>query len=690
MARVQRHLTIIGLSVGALALAQAAGVGFPGGTHGDGGPGAAVAQTAPPLDRFQCYKTRSVSGAPRFVKVEGVALTDALRSSTVTVVKEQGLCNPASLDDGDPTAPTHVEHLQWYKIKRAAGEPKFEKLLNQQILDSFGPLEVDLIKPQRLLVPSAKSVGGAPPPLVDPATPHFTCYKIKASRRKPKFVPVLNVAVVDQFGPTTMDITKPTMLCLPTDKLGEDPGVETTLDHLTCYKAKLRSPFDRVEGVNVDNQFGTRQLDAKKPAEICIPSLRNPSAATPTPTSTAPTATPTSTITPTATTTVTPTATVTATPTITATGTPTVTATPTVTITATPTVTTTPTVTVTGTPTVTPTATATVTPTATFTVVPTTTPTPTPTVTATPTATLTPTPLATSTPLSRVCTIGGANSRVALQFKGVPLFGNLRVTGALTGSQTFQFGSVDGNGILPVTVPAASIQFDPIVVTVPILGAINLCVTSTGVDGSGQFDCDGGAPNLDVTVQQDHNTNGPPGANGGLPTDPECDDTRVAPDGSISNACLESGVTICNVSNTHPGICNSPLNYVESTTFGSGHFRLVEKLTLRQSDNAGGDGMLCTGDDTYSPATNLTAFFTTGTARGTVFDANNSFNSRLDHAVSDCTNCITQVTGVPRACSAITMPAGSLTTLKMGAAFPALDLDTTAGDVVATIEAECQ
>lgn len=51
---------------------------------------------------------------------------------------------------------------------------------------------------------------------------------------------------------------------------------------------------------------------------------------------------------------------------------------------------------------------------------------------------------------------------------------------------------------------------------------------------------------------------------GGLPQDPECNDTRTAPDGGIANACLESAVTSCNSSDPHMGACNSPYEWDRS------------------------------------------------------------------------------------------------------------------------------
>ncbi len=498
----------------------------------------------------------------------------------------------------------------------------------------------------------------------------------------------------DQFGTLSVDIKKPAMLCAPTNKENEEPGAETHGEYLTCYKAKARTPFTRVSPVYVANQFGPETLDAIKVVEVCVLSVLNPSTIvtptpTPTPTETTtstpeptvtptpedtPEGTPTETATPTATLTVEPTATETVTP---GPGTPTPTETQTPVLTATPSTTRTPTPTRTRTPTPTPTLTATLTRT----------PTPTRTRTVTPTPTVTVTPTATATPINRVCSIGGSNSRVALQFRDVPILGDLRAIGSLSGNQTLSFGLLDGNGVRPIAIPAGSITFDPIVISIPFSDPVRICVTATGTDGVGKIDCDGGEPNLNVTTRQDHNTSNPP-SGGGLPQDPECDDTRPQPDGSTSTACLESSVTGCNAGDFHLGVCNSPLDYVESTTFTSGHVRAVEYLTIRQVSNEGPDSQQCTGDDTYGPPANVRVFFTTGTARATIFDANNVGGNLIDQGASGC-DCTTQVTGVPKACSQITGASGDLDNLRMVGGFAVLDLDSTAGDAAVTIEAEC-
>jgi hypothetical protein len=251
-----------------------------------------------------------------------------------------------------------------------------------------------------------------------------------------------------------------------------------------------------------------------------------------------------------------------------------------------------------------------------------------------------------------------------------------------------QFGPQDANGVRQVTIPASGMQFDPIVINPPIGDPIRVCVTAEGTDGSGKIDCNGGESDLDIITRQDHNTTNPPGSNGGLPQDPECDDTRTAPDGEVSSACLESSVTTCNANDPHLGACNSPVEFVPSGAYASGDLRIVEYLHLRLVEDVGPDGLQCTGDDTYSPPAFLRAFFTTGTARATVYDTNNVDNSLLDHQGVGCSNCITQVTGVPRACNLIT-GSGGVRNLKFVGALPILDVPD-AGDAAATIEVDCQ
>ena len=118
-------------------------------------------------------------------------------------------------------------------------------------------------------------------------------------------------------------------------------------------------------------------------------------------------------------------------------------------------------------------------------------------------------------------------------------------------------------------------MFDPIVINAVRPRRSASASSSAGIDGAGKIDCNGGEPTRPSTTRVDHNTNTAPGANGGLPQDPECNDTRTDPAGGISNACLESAVGTCNPSNLHPACATARLEYIESGTFGSGDMRLI-------------------------------------------------------------------------------------------------------------------
>src|SRR4051794_10484239 len=153
------------------------------------------------LDHFECYKPALTKGATAFAPLAGVTLQDRIGPLTVDVKKPRAICNPVDKNGEDPTAPGHTEHLEAYQIKTSAGAPKFVPLLRQNVINQLGTVKVDLLKPVSLLVPSAKSLVAPPPAPVDPATDHFTCYKIKTTKGAPKFVAVSGVALNDQFGP---------------------------------------------------------------------------------------------------------------------------------------------------------------------------------------------------------------------------------------------------------------------------------------------------------------------------------------------------------------------------------------------------------------------------------------------------------------------------------------------------------
>src|SRR6185436_15368635 len=122
----------------------------------------------------------------------------------------------------DPAAPSRPDHLEDYVVKRTA---RFAARTGQQVTDRFGTHTLDVKKPLGLDVPSAKSRTSPPLPPSAPAIDHFQCYKVRPSSGSPKFAPV-TIGLQDQFGSMTVQVRKPSRVCLPVDKNGENPGAE--------------------------------------------------------------------------------------------------------------------------------------------------------------------------------------------------------------------------------------------------------------------------------------------------------------------------------------------------------------------------------------------------------------------------------------------------------------------------------
>jgi hypothetical protein len=210
----------------------------------------------------QCYEVKPATFATQTITAQ-----DQFGTLTLTLRFPHRFCAPANKNNEGITDPT--EHLSGYTAKA-----KFTKKPNQTVVDQFGTLQLDVVRPDLFLVPTAKN--GVP--LAPPAGDHFTCYKVRRSHGAAKFVSRM-VSVVDQFETITDTLLKPIRLCAPASKNGEDPTAPQHADHLLCYKVKLSTPFANVV-VSTENQFGSDQLRLIHRRELCVPALKNPSATT--------------------------------------------------------------------------------------------------------------------------------------------------------------------------------------------------------------------------------------------------------------------------------------------------------------------------------------------------------------------------------------------------------------------------
>jgi hypothetical protein len=214
---------------------------------------------------------RPTTGSTRFDAVFGVGLVDQFGPGTIDVKRPVSLCLPTDEMGDDPAAPSHAAHLGGYLIKGPHNPP----LINVKVVNEFGTVFVDAFRADRLIVPTTKSLVATPPLLPSPVVDHFECYKSKVSKGAPKFDAINGVPLEDQFGTQTVLVKKPSRFCTPVDVNGGDPSAPGHPDHLMCYRIKAPR-FARVTSIFLNNEFGPVTLDAFKPAELCVPSLENP------------------------------------------------------------------------------------------------------------------------------------------------------------------------------------------------------------------------------------------------------------------------------------------------------------------------------------------------------------------------------------------------------------------------------
>ncbi len=252
----------------------------------------------------------------KFQKGLRVTLSDRLEpgSRLFDVKKPLALCTPAQKYDEPVNDPS--THLQSYAIALTpklciAGSPKnigaactketdcggakgtsfcraqakSVKQTGVNIRNQFhgsesGPLVVDVIKPDRLLVPTSKGLTDPLDPPVGVDVDHYKCYKV-AMPKGVKFTPITGVSVLDQFtqiqnppdGKKLFDLKKPTHVCLAASKNGE--ALVDPTQNLFCYQAvpvKGQPKHLPVKGLYLSNQFGVDQDDTIKEEEFCVPS----------------------------------------------------------------------------------------------------------------------------------------------------------------------------------------------------------------------------------------------------------------------------------------------------------------------------------------------------------------------------------------------------------------------------------
>lgn len=273
-------------------------------------------------DHFMLYKAKVSRDGPNFHKFGPLTLADDLGESAYQIVRPAALAlaadkNGEGINDGNT-------HLQEYRLKAAAGAPRFAKVSDIRVISQCGDLHVQAVRPISLLAPAHvdAAMPVPPPDAGDHALDHFLCYRAKQLRKLTDGTRVDGLAkgtqaqVSDGFQTRNYDLKRVTKLCLPVDKsgtptylAGPDKGLPKVVepspignpdDRLVCYKATLAKdvipqagcgPLDDDEGieieppqekhaqldsVHVSDQLGSGERDTVREIELCVPSLRSP------------------------------------------------------------------------------------------------------------------------------------------------------------------------------------------------------------------------------------------------------------------------------------------------------------------------------------------------------------------------------------------------------------------------------
>ncbi|HEV7734551.1 MAG TPA: protease pro-enzyme activation domain-containing protein [Candidatus Binatia bacterium] len=271
--------------------------------------GFTVVSSTAPLGAFMLHQAKTTKKTPTLPKFGPVTL--GAGAFDVQKITELGV--PADIDDAGLRDPT--THLLSYAVKPAKGGPKIGKQ-SSRVVGACTNASVTTSKPTNLLVPTAKGLTQAADPLVPNAynVDHLLCAKVKGKVALAKHA---QVEVTDQLQSGRYDLRKLTLVCSPVAKSGSPTvksgpakgqpfsitpaTVRNPSSLLLCYDAKLATktyaqsgcgaanPKDKGTkispkqpkptahtGVYTDNQFGTGQVDTKKPTTVCLPAALAP------------------------------------------------------------------------------------------------------------------------------------------------------------------------------------------------------------------------------------------------------------------------------------------------------------------------------------------------------------------------------------------------------------------------------
>src|SRR5207244_9633089 len=191
-----------------------------------------------------------------------VSVIDEFGARTMTVRDPKRVCGPADENNQDATAPADPEHLVGYEVGKAA--PRFQPIRNQVVVNEFGSVTVDLAGPQMLMMPSATSLTALPPPLDGTSIDHFQCYKTHGGRTQIGTVPI-----EDEFGTIQVTVKRPIRLCTPVDASGQGvPNPDARRP--ACGEYSVNQPSEECDGSDDSTCPGRCLADCTcAPAPMC-------------------------------------------------------------------------------------------------------------------------------------------------------------------------------------------------------------------------------------------------------------------------------------------------------------------------------------------------------------------------------------------------------------------------------------
>jgi hypothetical protein len=238
------------LALAAAALAATAG--------SSGGSSPAASALSFRIDHFLCYRVDPTSTQTQ----HKVVLRDQFGTRKGVAFPLTSLCNPVRKNATGVRHPR--SHLACYVLKSSTPFTRKKVSVTNQ-LDRA--MQLVVTAPQRLCLPTGKSLKPTTFPAIPKGLDHFLCYPVRPLK------PALphSVKLKDQFGSFAARTLAPALLCNPVSK--NRRAILNRRDHLLCYTLTPNKAF-KPRRVAITNQFGKQTLVASASTALCVPSLK--------------------------------------------------------------------------------------------------------------------------------------------------------------------------------------------------------------------------------------------------------------------------------------------------------------------------------------------------------------------------------------------------------------------------------